>query len=138
MHVNTTASTGDLTASGNVNLGGAGKTLGVFGTVNQFGASQNMVLGTNYTAGSDGFVLGTVNVTGACNTGQAIMYGYAGGGSASELRGVASVHAGCSGTDYATPYGSVFMLVRKGEVYKVDLSATGAQSSRATFTPIGR
>ncbi len=124
---------GNLSVSGDAALGAAGRTLTVTGTVAAFGPTTTLAMGSQYTAGTDGFVSAYVNATGTCNTGLVQLYGIIGG---SEFRQATSAHGGCNTIDYPTPLAGFMMPVRKGETFQVLVS--GAASFTGTFIPLGK
>jgi hypothetical protein len=131
---------GPLNAAGNVSVGANGTTLSVTGSVSMMGASAALTYGQVYLAGTDGFVFATLQTQSNCDQGPAYIQGFAGPTSGSlALRGEDSVHGGCINVDYATPYGSFMMPVRKGEYYSVGIMGNGGTYNyAASFIPFGK
>ena len=124
---------GNLNVSGDSALGASGRTLTINGTVNSFGTSQSLSVNTQYTTGSDGFLVVHVEATGTCNSGLVSIGGVI---NSSELRQQASAYGGCNGIDYPQPLAGFTMPVRKGERFQVLQNGPG--NLTAMFMPLGR
>lgn len=126
-------SAGSLSTVGDTSFGGPGKTMAVFGTVQEIGSQVGVGIGTPTVASTDGFVTAVITSIGTCNSGPSQASGTVNGA----IRGQASVHGGCANQDYTTPNDSFMFPVRKGESFVVNTQGNPS-TIFAFFTPLGR